>query len=268
MFSAGAARAAQELRTGLPLATFAGGRRAVDRETDLLVRRLARHGLVEYRVGRWRDGEDQAVIEEVNRIGKGRIVLAGLWTSVCIVGPALSALGIITFTQTWNYYFQARVLLDQHEFGYYRSFFPPNNDPIYHEVSRQALHWINDIYGSAWTTEFKRQGEGFFHAQALADYLAAARNPDMIRGMCEDYRAAASIDLEHDRASRTAGAKVQCPLLVLWGSKGKIGQWYDAPAIWRNYCSGPVTGGAIDSGHYLAEEAPGAVVERFRAFFS
>ena len=52
--------------------------------------------------------------------------------------------------------------------------------------------------------------------------------PEMIRGMCEDYRAAASIDLEHDRASRAAGHKVQCPLLVLWGSKGKIGQWYDA----------------------------------------
>jgi haloacetate dehalogenase len=107
----------------------------------------------------------------------------------------------------------------------------------------------------------------FFHPEALADYLAAARNPDMIRGMCEDYRAAATIDLQHDRASRAAGHKVQCPLLVLWGSKGKIGQWYDAPAIWRRYCSGQVTGGAVDSGHYLAEEAPGAVVERFREFF-
>ena len=52
---------------------------------------------------------------------------------------------------------------------------------------------------------------------------------DMIRGMCEDYRAAASIDLEHDRASRAAGQKVQCPLLVLWGSKGKIGHWYEPP---------------------------------------
>jgi haloacetate dehalogenase len=102
----------------------------------------------------------------------------------------------------------------------------------------------------------------------MADYLAAVRTPEMIRGMCEDYRAAASIDLEHDRASRAAGAKVQCPLLVLWGAKGKIGQWYDAPAIWRNYCSGPVTGGAVDSGHYLAEEAPQTVVERFGAFFS
>lgn len=107
----------------------------------------------------------------------------------------------------------------------------------------------------------------FFHPEAMADYLAAARNPEMIRGMCEDYRAAATIDLEHDRASRAGGAKVQCPLMVLWGSKGKIGQWYDAPAIWRQYCSGPVTGGAVDSGHYLAEEVPQAVVERFLAFF-
>jgi haloacetate dehalogenase len=107
----------------------------------------------------------------------------------------------------------------------------------------------------------------FFHPEAMADYLACARNPEMIRGMCEDYRAAATIDLQHDRASRAAGHKVQCPLMVLWGSKGKIGQWYDAPAIWRQYCSGPVTGGAVDSGHYLAEEAPQAVVERFLAFF-
>ena len=57
--------------------------------------------------------------------------------------------------------------------------------------------------------------------------MAAVRDPDMIRGMCEDYRAAASIDLVHDRESRAAGRKVQCPMLVLWGAKGKIGQWYE-----------------------------------------
>ena len=108
----------------------------------------------------------------------------------------------------------------------------------------------------------------FFHPEALADYLAAARNPDMIRGMCEDYRAAASIDLEHDRARRAAGDKIQCPLLVLWGAKGKIGQWYDALAIWRQYCAAEVTGGPVNSGHYLAEEAPGEVLERFGAFFA
>jgi haloacetate dehalogenase len=109
--------------------------------------------------------------------------------------------------------------------------------------------------------------ERLFHPEALADYLDAARNPDAIRGMCEDYRAAASIDLDHDRASRAAGEKIRCPLLVLWGAKGKIGRWYDAPAIWRQYCSVEVTGGPVNSGHYLAEEAPGEVLERFGAFF-
>ena len=108
---------------------------------------------------------------------------------------------------------------------------------------------------------------GFFAAEALADYLAAARNPDMIRGMCEDYRAAASIDLEHDRESRAAGQKIRCPLLVLWGAKAKIAAWYDALAIWRSYCAAPVSGGPVASGHYLAEEAPEAVLRELQAFF-
>lgn len=108
----------------------------------------------------------------------------------------------------------------------------------------------------------------FFHPEALADYLAAVKTPEMIRGMCEDYRAAASIDLEHDRASRAAGDKIRCPLLVLWGAKGKIPLWYDPLAIWRQYCVAEVRGGPIPSGHYLAEEAPNAVVAELSAFFA
>jgi haloacetate dehalogenase len=109
--------------------------------------------------------------------------------------------------------------------------------------------------------------DGFFHLEALADYLACARNPDVIRGMCEDYRAAATIDLEHDRASRSAGKRVQCPMLVLWGSNGKIGQWYEPLGIWRQYCAAEVTGGRVNSGHYLAEEAPAEVLAAFGRFF-
>jgi haloacetate dehalogenase len=107
----------------------------------------------------------------------------------------------------------------------------------------------------------------FFHRAALADYMQAVRDPEMIRGMCEDYRAAATIDLEHDRESRAAGRKIRCPVLALWGAKGKIEAWYDALAIWRTYCAAEVTGGAIASGHYLPEEAPEAVLERLFAFF-
>jgi haloacetate dehalogenase len=108
----------------------------------------------------------------------------------------------------------------------------------------------------------------FFHPEALADYLQAVHDPEMIRGMCEDYRAASGVDLEHDRASRAAGQKIECPLLVLWGTKAKIQAWYDALAIWRGYCAAEVAGGAVASGHYLAEEAPEAVLERFEAFFA
>jgi haloacetate dehalogenase len=109
--------------------------------------------------------------------------------------------------------------------------------------------------------------ETLFRPEALADYLEGARDPDNIRGMCEDYRAAASIDLDQDRASRQAGHKIACPLLVLWGDQGKIGHWYDPLAIWRQYASFSVTGGAMPSGHYIAEEAPDETVAQFLGFF-
>ena len=106
-----------------------------------------------------------------------------------------------------------------------------------------------------------------FHPDALADYFAAVRQSDMVTGMCEDYRAAATIDLVHDRDSRAAGLKVACPMLVLWGTKGRIGTWYDALATWRDYCSGEVTGGPVSSGHYIAEESPAELLASFGRFF-
>jgi haloacetate dehalogenase len=146
--------------------------------------------------------------------------------------------------------------------GYYHWFWLAQPHPFPEDLISAAP----DIWFRTHTSR-EPKGEGFFHPDALADYLAAARNPEMIRGMCEDYRAAAAIDLEHDRASRAAGIKVQCPMLVLWGSKGKVGQWYDPLAIWRQYCAAEVTGGPVDSGHYLAEEAPAEVLDHFARFF-
>jgi haloacetate dehalogenase len=146
--------------------------------------------------------------------------------------------------------------------GYYHWFWLAQPHP-YPEVLINAAPEV-------WFTHHTARGarpQDLFHPDALTDYLAAVRNPDTVRGICEDYRAAASIDLEHDRASRAAGEKIQCPLMVLWGVKGKIARWYDAMAIWRQYCSGELTGGPVDSGHYLAEEAPGEVTLHLRTFF-
>jgi haloacetate dehalogenase len=145
--------------------------------------------------------------------------------------------------------------------GYYHWFWFAQPHPFPENVITAAP----DAWWRAHTSREPKPPD-FFDREALADYLRAVHSPEMIRGMCEDYRAAATIDLEHDRASRAAGEKIRCPLLVLWGRKAKIQAWYDALAVWRQYCVAEVTGGPVDSGHYLAEEAPLEVLQNVVPF--
>jgi haloacetate dehalogenase len=147
--------------------------------------------------------------------------------------------------------------------GYYHWFWFAQPHPFPESVISAAP----DAWWRAHTSREPKPPD-FFEKEALADYMSAIHDPQMIQGMCEDYRAAATIDLEHDRASRAGGTKVRCPLLVLWGRKAKIQAWYDALAVWRGYCAAEVSGGPVNSGHYLAEEAPGEVLERLEAFFA
>ena len=145
--------------------------------------------------------------------------------------------------------------------GYYHWFWFAQPHPFPEELINAApTTWFNAH------TSREPKPPSFFHPEALDDYLRAAHDPDNITGMCEDYRAAATIDLEHDRISRSEGRKIVCDLLVLWGSKGKIGGWYDPLDLWRHYGTGTVQGGTIDSGHYLAEEAPTEVLARLEGF--
>ena len=70
-----------------------------------------------------------------------------------------------------------------------------------------------------------------------------------------------------DEADRTSGHRITCPVLALWAARGVLAQWYDVLAIWRDWAE-DVRGGALDSGHYLPEEAPEATAAELRAFFS
>ncbi len=99
--------------------------------------------------------------------------------------------------------------------------------------------------------------------QAFAEYLRCFRAPATIHATCEDYRAAATVDLEHDRAD--LGAKVTCPLLVLWGARGVIGALYDPLAVWRERAS-DVSGKALPGGHWLPEEVPDETLAELRTF--
>jgi haloacetate dehalogenase len=111
-------------------------------------------------------------------------------------------------------------------------------------------------------------GLGHLEPQALAEYERCFARPETIHAMCEDYRASASIDLEHDRASRAAGDKVACDMLVLWGQRGVVGALFDPLALWRAQCSASVRGDAMPAGHYIPEELPGPTAQRLQAFFN
>ena len=108
------------------------------------------------------------------------------------------------------------------------------------------------------------RGLGMFHAKARAEYERCFRNPATIHATCEDYRAAATIDLEHDAAD--ARRKIKCPLLVLWGAKGVVQRLFDPVADWRTVAS-DVRGRALPTGHYLAEEAPDETCAELLKFF-
>jgi haloacetate dehalogenase len=109
---------------------------------------------------------------------------------------------------------------------------------------------------------------GAIAPEVMDEYVSAFSDPATIHATCEDYRAAADIDLDMDRADDKAGKKIQCPIHVLWGRKGTINALWDVLATWRAKSVGPATGRALDCGHFLQEEAPQDVLSELRQFFA
>ncbi|MGY1616550.1 alpha/beta fold hydrolase [Geodermatophilus sp. SYSU D00691] len=104
-----------------------------------------------------------------------------------------------------------------------------------------------------------------FPAEAVADYARWAREPAVIRAMCEDYRAGATCDRVRDDLDHAAGRRITCPTQVLWAGRGPLATWYDTLAVWRDWAD-DVTGHALDCGHFLAEERPLEVLVAVRDF--
>jgi haloacetate dehalogenase len=106
-----------------------------------------------------------------------------------------------------------------------------------------------------------------FTPEAYAEYLRCLSDPATIHGICEDYRASASIDLEHERHDLAQGRKIQCQTLVLWGAQGVIEQCFQPLQEWRRL-AGKLSGKALACGHYIPEEAPDALLAEVLPFFS
>ncbi len=121
--------------------------------------------------------------------------------------------------------------------------------------------YITDIMGR------RSAGLAPFDARALAEYQRCMALPGAAHGVCEDYRASAAIDLEHDRADRDAGRKLEVPLLALWGEQGVVHRCFKPLDDWRRVATN-VQGGPLPCGHYIAEEAPEALLARVQPFLA
>ena len=109
------------------------------------------------------------------------------------------------------------------------------------------------------------RGDNPFSPEALAEYLNAFEYPDAIHASCEDYRAAATIDIAHDDVDQ--GRKLRMPILTLWAKRGVIETCFDALALWRQRAE-RVEGEALDTTHYMAEEIPDDIAARMSDFFA
>lgn len=147
-----------------------------------------------------------------------------------------------------------------------------------HAFARSYFHWFfltqpapfpetligaDPAYFIKYQMGRRHGGLQVFAAEAMAEYVRCFSDPATIHASCEDYRAADSIDLEHDAAD--ANTKVACPVLALWGKNGVIEQQFDCLADWREV-AGDVRGHALDCGHYLPEERPEEVARELENF--
>ena len=121
--------------------------------------------------------------------------------------------------------------------------------------------YLRDVMGK------RSAGLAPFDPRAYAEYERCIALPGTAHGVCEDYRAAATIDLVHDRADREAGRKLALPLLALWGAEGVVHRCFDPLAEWRKVAT-DVRGEPLACGHYIAEEAPDALLAKAIPFLA
>jgi haloacetate dehalogenase len=144
--------------------------------------------------------------------------------------------------------------------AYYHWFFliAPNGIPE-HMIAADPGYWVRSFISPL-------LGEGAtIDPEVMEDYVRCFRDPATIAGSCADYRSASGIDLAHDEQSFAAGQRVECPVLVLWGTQAFVGRGYEPLSVWREYAS-DVRGRALPTGHFLSEEAPemvGAALSEF-----
>jgi haloacetate dehalogenase len=171
---------------------------------------------------------------------------------------AVSRLAVLDIAPTLAMYEQTTLEFAR---AYYHWFFLIQPEPMPERLIGSDPEFFLRDKLRAWS-----QGRWPFDDAAVAEYVRCFRDPAAIHASCEDYRAAAAIDMEHDRADREAGKKLHCPVLALWGERGTVHRLFRPLEEWRRVCECRVEGGPLASGHYLPEEVPDAVAASLLRF--
>lgn len=155
----------------------------------------------------------------------------------------ISRLAVLDIVPTHELY---RLITKTFATSYFHWFFLIQPNPLPETmIGRDPEFWLRSLFGRAFSSTVA--------PDAFAEYLRCFSEPDAIHASCEDYRAAASIDLIHDE--HDLGTRITCPLLVLWGEYGAMHGLYDVAATWRERAR-DVRGRALPGGHLLAESVP------------
>jgi haloacetate dehalogenase len=212
-------------------------------------------------------GMAQTMIEVMEQLGHVRFALAGhdrggrVAYRLALDHPGrLSKLAVLDILPTYEYWarmdrqFALRV--------YHWAFLAQP-----HPVPENLIQSNPDDYFGRTFRSWTKGGENPFDPRAVAHYLTAFRDPLRIHAACEDYRAGAYADFDHDKADLDAGKKITVPLLALWGGAGIASAASTPIETWRKWAT-DVSGEPIDSGHFLCEENPDKTAAALSKFFS
>ena len=208
----------------------------------------------------------EAMVEAMERLGHARFALAGhdrggrVAYRLALDHPArLTKLAVLDILPTFDYWAK----LDR-EFGlriYHWMFLAQP-----HPLPERLIGSNPDEYFRWCFRNWSRPGTDPFDPRAMEQYLRPLRDPARLRAVCEDYRAGAYADVEHDRADFDGGRRIAVPLLALWGAAGIASAASTPLDTWRKRAS-EVTGGPIAAGHFLCEEAPDETADAMLNFF-
>jgi haloacetate dehalogenase len=128
-------------------------------------------------------------------------------------------------------------------------------------IESDPVRYLRSVVGT------RHAGLSVFAPDALTEYERCIQIAGSAGGICEDYRASATIDLEHDRADIAANKKLTIPVKVVWGEHGVVGKNFDVIKLWRERAT-DVSGRSLPCGHYIAEEAPNEMLADAYKFFT